>query len=185
MSGKRAQKSAEEARLNQRFRALENRLVGCKMVPSLNPTTFVERPWNSWTFESSKVTSAAFETVTTTVLDVLTQIATKNSLTAIEKCKIKVVNCKIWLTAKDLLFPDLECNFFEISGDLSAPQNPRSVQRDKGTLNMPAKCGYAYPIVDSKDIVSIDEGARKIASGLAVALNSEVTTRIRVLWQSS
>lgn len=173
-----------DAKINQQIRQLAKRLEGHKCSLSSNPGTFVERPWNSWTYERSGTVNTEFLVNSTTILDVLNQVSAKNSV-PVEKLRIKVQSCGVWaIVSATLLALDLEVTFYELAGSGTVAQYPRSVQRDKGTLNLPAKCGYVYPMRDTKDIFGMDSGTRKIVDTASLA-QTVVTVRIHVLWQSS
>jgi len=172
--------------VDQRFRNLERRLTGHKTVPATNPPAFVQLPWNSWTFERTDNSTSDLQGFNITVGDILTQIRSRLQLSDGADIRIKVQSSQIWLTAANLIFPDLEATFYELSGEsTSTDQNPRSVQRDKGTLNMPARCGYMYPSADKREIVGANQSTLIVANGIATTSGSDITFRIQVLWQSS
>lgn len=168
-------------------RRLENRVSGHRFTPSPFPTTFVERPWNSWTFERSAVTSAASEASLISVTDIVNQIRSRCAIAAEgNNILIKVQSASAWVTAGGaLIYPDLECVFYELSSASTSDQAIRSQQRDKGTLNMPAKAGYMYPMSDQKEILSADDSNIFIFSAIAGDTGSIITTRVHLLWQSS
>lgn len=170
----------------QRIRMLERRLTGHKTVPALNPPAFVQLPWNSWTFERLETTNTDLQGVSITVGDVLTQIRSRLLLQDGADIRIKVHSAQIWCTAAGLIYPDLESAFYELSGETSAvTQQPRSTQRDKGTLNMPARCGYQYPSSDKREILDVNSSGLIIMNGIATSSGSDLTFRCQVLWQSS
>merc|ERR1711998_110199 len=131
---------ARRPTVDQRFRMLERRLTGHKTVPATNPPAFVQLPWNSWTFERTDNTTSDLQGFNITVGDVLTQIRSRLQISDTADLRIKVQSSQIWCTASGLIFPDLEATFYELTGETTSTlQYPRSVQRDKGTLNMPAR----------------------------------------------
>lgn len=164
-------------------RRLTNRMMGHSFTPSMEPTAFVQKPWNSWTFERTDTTTAQLEAVLVTVGNIITQIQGRNGLSTDNKIVLKIQDAVIWCTAAGLIQPDIECTFYELNEKTVLPQQPRSIQRDLGTLNRPAKCGYRFPLADSKEIIFEDEAALLVTSAVAVAEGSLVTTRLHVLWQ--
>lgn len=172
--------------VNQRFRELERRLTGHKTVPAINPPAFVQLPWNSWTFERTETTSSDLQGFNITVNDVLGQIKSRLLLGDGADVRIKVQACQIWVTASGLLLPDLEATFYELVGQ-STPTNqyPRSTQRDIGTLNMPARCGYQYPSADKREVLGAPDSGLIISNGVATSSGSNLTFRVQVLWQAS
>jgi len=172
--------------VNQRFRQLERRLTGHKTVPATNPTAFVQLPWNSWTFERLETTTANLQGINITVSDILAQIRSRVLLDANADIRIKVQSAQIWCTASTLVYPDLEATFYELVGEsTSTNQYPRSTQRDKGTLNMPARCGYNYPSADKREVLGAPESGLIVSTGVATDTGSNLTFRVHVLWQSS
>lgn len=163
-------------------------MTGHKTVPANNPTAFVQRPWNSWTYEKFETTTGDLQTVSITVNDITNNIRGRCAISAEgNKLQLKILSSQIWCTASSLTYPDLEAAFFEVQGDTPLTQQIRSLQRDKGTLNMPAKAGYVFPTVDQRDIVG-DLGnilnSLKICEGTATESGSNLTFRVQVLWQS-
>lgn len=171
----------------QAVRNLERRMTGHKTVPANNPPAFVQRPWNSWTFERLETTDANLQGVNITVGDVIDQIRTKCAIAAQgNQILIKIQSSQIWCTASGLIYPDLDAAFYELAGETtSTDQNERSSQRDKGTLNMPAKVGYVYPSTDRKDILNVNDRSLIICNGIATEAGSNLTFRVQVLWISS
>jgi len=163
---------------------MDHRISGVKYTPAYDPPTFVERPWNSWTFSRTDFTTATFESVPITISDIMTQIAGRLGVDA-DRLVVKIQRAAVWCTVADVLLqPDLSCSFYEVSEKTVTPQMARSSQRDLGTLNRPAKCGYVYPMVDQKEIVYKAEDALLVVNSVAAAIGSRVTTRVNVLWNS-
>lgn len=169
------------------IRALERRITGHRTVPAMNPPAFVQRPWNSWTFERLETTTEAFQGFNITVNDVITQIRGKCAIAAEgNQILIKVRSAQIWCTASSLIYPDVDAAFYELAGETdSIEQNERSAKRDKGTLNAPARVGYVFPTADQKDILGSSRGGLIICNAVATQANSNLTFRVQVLWQSS
>lgn len=187
MSNRARMQPARQQTTQASIRALEKRLTGHKTTPSINPTSFVQLPWNSWTFERTDVTAAAFETVEITVNDILSQIRARIGLLADGDLRVKVQSAQVWNTSTTpLLLPDTSVLFYEIATPATvAEQYPRSTQRDIGTLNMPARIGYTYPSADKREILGATQSAYKVVSAEAVTAGSNVTVRIQVLWQAT
>jgi hypothetical protein len=121
-----------------------------------------------------------------TVGDLASQIRTKCAIAETgNQILIKVQTASAWVTAAGLVYPDLQAVFYELSSASSTDQSIRSEQRDKGTLNMPAKAGYMYPMSDQKEILGNDDSGMLIVSAIAGDAGSIITTRVHLLWQSS
>jgi hypothetical protein len=172
--------------VDQRFRQLERRLTGHKTTPATNPTAFVQLPWNNWTFERTDITTSDLQGFNITVSDIVTQIRSRVQLADTADLRIKVISSQIWCTASSLIQPDLEATFYELAGQTTAvSQFPRSTQRDLGTLNMPARCGYTFPSSDKREVLGTPESQLIIANGVAASTGSNLTFRVQILWQSS
>jgi len=166
----------------QEFRNMEHRMTGARYVPKPDPPTFVEKPWNSWTFNRTSVTSADEQSDPITVADIITQISNKLAINA-DRLVVKIQRAAVWCTAAStLLQPDLSCSFYEVSEKTVTPQMARSEQRDLGTLNRPAKCGYIYPMVDQKEIIYKAEEQLLVVNAIAETSGSLITARVHVLW---
>jgi len=172
-----------------RMRNMERRMMGHKTTPAMNPTAFVELPWNSYTFERTNLTTDASPTTTITVLDILTQLVNRVGLSTSPDAvvRIKIRSAQVWCTvAGTLVHPDLKVEFFELAGEATTgSQQPRSTQRDLGTLNMPAKVGYRFPLADNKEILAASDAALKVMTSQVAETGSELTSRIQILWQST
>lgn len=170
--------------------ALRHEVTGCKMRPQANPPAYVQRPWNSWTFQRTDVTTAQFETVFITVGSIIDQIRGRCNINTTgsgdigNQISIRIQMSQVWVTASGLILPDMEVQFFELNPN-DTNQQIRYTQRDVGTLNMPAKCGYRYPMNDTKEVLSDGDSTLNVVATAAQATGSEVTHRIKVLWRSS
>lgn len=170
--------------------ALRRELMGHPIVPAPNPQMYVQRPWNSWTFQRTDFTTAAFEAVGVTVKDIQDQIRGRCNINPEgatgdgNQISLRILTAHVWVTAASLILPDMETTFFELNPNDTA-QSIRYTQRDVGTLNMPAKCGYAYPLNDSKEVFDSNDEALNVVATTPAAIGSQVTHRIQVLWRSS
>jgi hypothetical protein len=132
------------------------------------------------------VTSTAAEALVIRVSDVISQIRSKCAIAESgNQILIKVQSAMCWVTAAGLIYPDLQAVFYELSSASTSSQSIRSQQRDKGTLNLPARAGYVFPMSDSKEILAGDDGNTTIVSGIADTPGSIITARVSILWQSS
>jgi hypothetical protein len=179
-------------------RRLQNHLTGQMITPPDHPRTFVQIPWNSWTFERSVLTDQAEQpSLLITVADIQSQIRLKCATKGVSEGNqllIKVQSACGWATAASLIYPDLEATFYELttptvkdvnSNLLRATQSIRSYQRDKGTLQLPAKAGYSFPLADQKEILGNDDATMRIISCIPGDKGLILTARVHVLWQST
>jgi len=179
-----------DARLAMRITTLEHKLNGRKTIPQDNPPAYVALPWNSFTYERTQEAGQAGAVQSTTVQDVLAQVAARVCLAdtppRVADVRVKVLGCQTWgIVGGTLLVPEILAEFFELSGETVTTQRPRSSQRDIGTLQKPAKAGYVFPIQDQREIVADDNVNLRIANVTAIYAGMNLTTRIQVLWQSS
>ena len=184
--GRSGRANAGRNTVHQQIRNLERRLTGHKTIPAANPPAFVQVPWNSWTFEREEQTTTDLQGYQITVGDILTQIKARLGLGDQSGVRIKVQSSQVWCTAASLIYPDVEGAFYELVGETqSINQSVRSTQRDKGTLNMPARVGYLFPSADRREILGSSEQSLIIVNAVASSAQSRVTFRVQVLWNSN
>lgn len=164
-------------------------MLGHKIVPTANPPVYVERPWNSYTFQRTDTTTGDLEAVEINVGDIVTNLRGRLNINPVgqgdvgNEISLKIQEARVWCTAPGLVLPDLETTFYEIS--YNGSQSARHTQRDQGTLNMPAKVGYAWPIADSKEVLGSGDLTKLVCVSRATDTGSAVTHRVHILWRSS
>jgi len=187
------------AQLLTKVNNLERRMRGFRSVPQDNPPAFVALPWNSFTFERTDTSTDQSLLSVVTVGNILTQVAAKcalqveSGLTRDANVRIKVISAQVWGTVgSNLTVPDMIVRFYEFNGGASLPnitrQQVRDQQRDLGTLNKPAKCGYHFPSSDRQEILSEDSAGDndlKILDVQSAEAGLNLTMRVQILWQSS
>jgi len=161
---------------------------GAKIVPSMNPSTFVARPWNSWTFEQAYGLTTTITTVQVTAGDIVTNIRNALNISAAGQAGIaNTINIKVqvaycWnIGSANTENPECRALFYEINGGNGSI---RSEQRDRGTISVPAKCGYQYPVSDQREVLGSGDASRLIFQATGDE-NSTLVLRAHVLWQSS
>lgn len=170
------------AALRQAQNAQRIAMFGTRTVPPPVPRPFVQYPWNTWTYEANFVTATASEVFKVTVAELTADLQDKCSIDATD-VKIKVQSSQVWCIASGLVYPSLQADFYELNGGSSNAASIRSTQADKGTLNMPAKAGYKYPVSDAKDVLNADDATLNIVAASAVDVGSNLTFRVHFLWQ--
>lgn len=188
--GRRAPRGAARPVTRTELRALRRDLTGHKTVPPPIPTTFVQLPWNNWTFERASASQASGSFTEITVQDVIDQIVNRIGIKDTDpkaQVRIKVQSAQAYVTADGLTYPDVETEFYELAGQTTGVvQYPRSIQRDKGTLNMPARTGFTYSLADRREILGAPEGTLKVLKATdSSGQGSTVTVRVHVLWCST
>jgi len=173
--------------LRQRVNAEHRRNDGAKQVPRLTPPQYVKLPWNSYTFSTTYQTGTAFpNSIDIAVSNVRNDIVTRMGLTGSPgKVLLKIQSAQVWQVATGTGFqePNMRCWFYEIDPD-APTYSFRSEQADHGTLNRPARCGYQYPLRDSKQILSSSNDTHVLLR-VATVPNEDMgnlTIRVRVLW---
>lgn len=168
------------------IRRLKHDIMGHEIVPPQDPTSFVELPWNSWTYERTDRTTSDDSGDNVSVQNIIDQLRSRVGLSSTAVVRIKIQSARIWCTSVGPSFPhpDLRGIFYEVNGQ-SGSATARSTQRDVGTLNAPARVGYQYPIDDRKEVLTFTDAATQISGYVAVGSGSEVTSRVQVLWQST
>jgi len=188
--GPQSGSSPSNAQLAARLTGMERKLNGRKTIPQDNPPAYVALPWNSFTYEKTQTAGQPLAVQSTTVQEIISQVVARCGLAdtppRVADVRVKVLGCQVWGTVGGtLLVPEILAEFFEISGESATTQRPRSSQRDIGTLNKPAKAGYAFPVADQREIVADDLVALRVADVTAIKQGMELTTRVQILWQSS
>lgn len=170
--------------LQQRLNAQKVSTMGAKMVPSPVPRAFVQFPWNAWTFEDSLDVSSSEQILEITFAKIASQFQQKLGISGSLSLRIKVQSAQVWCTASGLAYPQMQADFYEIGGNSANAASVRSSQADKGTLNMPARAGYIYPVSDSKDVLNSGEsGLNIVAAKTQLTTGATLTIRVQVLWQ--
>lgn len=179
------------ARMNQRLNNLKIQTNGTKFTPANNPPDYVEIPWNQYTWERTDVNDSNLEILPITVENIINQI--RNRLNISDQgiaetgnvIKLRILDVASWGTAavQTTGIPDLKMRVYELNP--SDALTARTTLRDVGTLNMPAKLGYKFPVTDSRQILSDVDGAIQIATLQPATVGTRVTTRVHVLWKST
>jgi hypothetical protein len=168
-------------------RAAQSRDHGKKLVPATRPPQIVRLPWNSYTFSATYALSSTATKVEITVGNIRTQIRDRMGMGTSAVIGLKVNSAYAWNTSVGPAFaqPSMESLFWELTTDSGGSYKVRSEQYDHGTLNIPARGGYLYPLTDRKEVHGIQNDSHVIASFVTPAVVSKVTVRIMVLWNSS
>jgi len=176
--------------LRQRVNAEHRRNDGAKLVPRLTPPQYVSLPWNSYTYSSTWATSdTSLNSIDITVGSIRQSIIAKMGLAgAPGRVLLKIQSAQCWqvATGSGLSEPNLRVWFYEIDPD-APTYNFRSEQADHGTLNRPARCGYQYPLRDSKQVMSGSNDTHVLLRAKTVANENmgNITIRVKVLWLCS
>jgi hypothetical protein len=103
------------------------------------------------------------------------------------RISLKVNSAYGWNTATGGSFaqPSMEGLFWELTTDSGGSYSVRSEQYDHGTLNIPARVGYLYPLTDRKEVHTSSNDSHIVARFVVPAStggNGNVTVRVHVLW---
>jgi len=167
-------------------RASARRDQGHKVVPALRPPQIVRLPWNSFTFSATYQTSSS-STVTVNIGAIRNQIVSFMGLTgASGRVALKIQSAACWCTSVGPGFfqPSIEGLYWElIPVSTGEVYNVRSEQYDHGTLNIPARTGYVWPLADRKEIHSPETDSHVVCKFTTPTnSNLNVTVRVHVLW---
>jgi hypothetical protein len=165
---------------------LRQEVEGRAYKPPNDPPSFVTRPWNSMVYE--KIATTVGENVGYTIADtdILSELKARFNLSDSSVPVFKVQRASIWTvsTGPSFPLPSLDAVFYELTGVGTGGSVARSDQRDKGTLNRPAKAGYTYPLPDQKEISAKGDATQNICAGIAGGAGSRMIFHIHVLWKS-
>lgn len=168
------------------IRAAQGRDAGKKLVPALRPPQIVRLPWNSFTFSATYATTSSSE-ITVSIGSIRGQIVALMGLNnAPGVISMKVNSAYAWNTAAGgLAQPSLQGLFWELRTDSGGSYSVRSEQYDHGTLNVPARVGYLYPLSDRKEVHTVANDSHVVAKFTVPSgslPNGNITVRINVLW---
>lgn len=172
------------------IRAAQHRDAGKKLVPALRPPQIVRLPWNSYTFSATYATVSS-QTINITIGVIRNQIAQRMGITGTAgQISLKVNSAYAWNTSVGPNFsqPSLEGLFWELSTDSGGSYSVRSEQYDHGTLNIPARVGYLYPLTDRKEVhtpANDQHLAARFVVPASASGSGNVTVRVHVLWNSA
>lgn len=128
---------------------------GHKIKPEMMCPSFATHPWNPFTYSVTFEGTPDARVITTA--QIVTYLRGKLGLESTAELPIKLEKARVWCVSKGSGFgyPILLAQFYELqaSGSTSL-QNARMDIRDHGTLNMPAKAGYLWPLQDRKEVIS-------------------------------
>lgn len=154
------------------------------------PSPFVQKPWNYWVFEvTNPVGVPAPGRLDISTNKVITQIRKKVDIRDGVNIRIKVLRTEGWaMCGTELVLPRLQAQFFDLSPSRAAAQGfARNNQASVGNWSEPAKCGYDYPEVDRRQILSSTTGTANdivICSYTGIEVGTQVTARVYCVWQS-
>ena len=168
------------------IRAAQGRDAGHKLVPALRPPQIIRLPWNSYTFSATFATTSS-SVISVSIGSIRGQIIAQMGLTgAPGTISLKVNSAYAWNTAAGgLAQPSLQGLFWELRTDSGGSYSVRSEQYDHGTLNIPARVGYLYPLSDRKEVHTSSNDSHvvcKFAVPSGSLPNGNVTVRVQVLW---
>lgn len=166
---------------------LEHRMNGHRVVPSNDPPTFVQRPWNSYTFNRSAAATQDGDFVNVEVDDLFTQIISNCGLDTTATLEIKVLRGYVWCATNGPTFtsPVLVAQFYEGSVSSAGTTAVRSDQRDVGTLSRPAKAGYVWPINEQRNVFIKGGTSVPIIGATALEAGCLITVRVHLLWRAT
>lgn len=175
--------------VRQMIRGAQSRDSGKKLVPALRPPQIVRLPWNSFTFSATYSTDSASE-ITVSIGSIRGQINSIMGLVgAPGTISLKVNSAYGWNTAAgSLAQPSLQGLFWELRTDSGGSYSVRSEQYDHGTLNVPARCGYLWPLSDRKEVhtsANDNHVVAKFTVPSGALPNGNITVRVNVLWNSA
>jgi len=173
--------------VNSAIRRNERHDRGQLITPSPFPPKFTVFPWNSYTYSVTyDVVTGTSENVTTTEIKARLRAAMGLESDAVITMKIERV--RVWNTSvgsasgASFSMPNISVRYFELSGGTSQPRSLRQEDRDHGTLNMPAKSGYVWPLRDRCEVLSNSENITLCSiDGYA---GTKCVVMVNLLWRS-
>jgi len=179
----RGRGSATQRQINASIRRNERQDRGQTFTPSLMPPSFARVPWNSFTFSATYAGGATINITSATIRDYCRSLCGISNTATVA---IKVEKARIWNIATGgtdgFSMPNIAASFYELTLNNSNVQNVRQLESDHGTLNMPARVAYIWPIGDRSEILSNAESLTVLTT--YGATGSSVVIMINFLWRS-
>jgi len=153
------------------------------MRMSNNPSPFVKLPWYKFTYENDLIPTAG-QITKETIADIIFQIRQRLEFKDDAKIRIKISNAKVWSTAgaASLAVPQIVCSYYNLS-TLQVSEYPRAQLRDSGTLNMPAKTSFKWPVTDKTTILDDTQATREVVA-VSNANSNNLAVRINLWFQT-
>jgi len=173
--------------VKQQISRLDHRMTGRKLVPRADPPAFVQRPWNSWTYNSTSLGTDQGSQLLVETKTIIDQIIKNCGLNNTAVVELKVIRAYCWCSATGPGFPSqvLQTLYYEGSVSSAGTTAVRSDQRDVGTLSRPARTGYEWPINEQRNVFIKGGTSTALVTAIALEANSSLTVRVHCLWRGS
>jgi len=178
-----------KAPLRREMVLLNRRMMGARLIPKSDPPAFIQRPWNTWTFEQT-TTGTTNDKLETSSKSIINQIIASTGLDSTAIVEIKVLDAYAWLSANSsssgvIERTVLDTRYYEGSVSAAGTSAIRSDQRDVGTLTQPARTGYMWPANEQRNIFIKGGTETPLTQNTIILGPGTLTVRIHVLWRSS
>lgn len=172
--------------LESQIRRLRHQMTGHTVVPSADPSAFVQRPWNQWTFEITSAADEGGSTLDITTEQISNQIYNKCGLASTAILEIKILDGYAWGATRATEFkpPVMDVHFYELEVSSAGTSGVRQYIRDVGTIQRPARAGYVYPVTDSRNVFIRGETNTPVMKVTSLAEYMTLTARCHVLWKA-
>jgi len=157
--GRNSRQSNVSRTVNAAVRREARHDAGQVFTPSLLPPDFARIPWHPFTFSATFAGDSATGIITSNTLrgTIIGICGIANTA----KVEIKVERARAWNISKGgtdgFNMPNLVTKYFELATNQNGTQSVRVFRNDHGTLNMPARTGYVWPLRDRCEVLSNDE----------------------------
>jgi len=182
----RGRGSATHRIVNNAIRRNERHDRGQLITPSPFPPKFSVFPWNSYTYSTSYfVVTGTTNAITTT--EIKARLRAAMGLESDAVITMKIERCRVWnisigssTTGTNFAMPNISVRYFELSS--SATPSLRQEDRDHGSLNMPAKSGYVWPLTDRVEVLANSENIT--LCNIDGYTGTECVVLVNLLWRS-
>jgi len=173
--------------VNNAIRRNERHDRGQLISPTPYPPKFAVFPWNSYTYSTSfKATTGTTISIGTDDLKARLRAALGFKDDAL--LTLKIERARVWCisigdaASNSFAMPNLTVRYLELSSNALGVSSLRQEDRDHGTLNMPAKSGYVWPLRDRCEVFSNSENKNfcLVESYTGV----EVVVMVNFLWRA-
>jgi len=151
--------------------------AGQSFTPSVLPPDFARVPWHPFTFSATFAGDGQDGTISaTTIRSTVIGICGISNTGRVE---MKIDRARVWNISKGgtdgFSMPNLVTKFYELTPNDSGTQAVRCYRNDHGTLNMPARTGYVWPLRDRSEVLTSDD------NGDVMTMNGPTGTNVVVM----
>lgn len=176
-------RTRERTAAERKIAQLETDVKGRAYKPGPDPPSYPTRAWVPITVELQHVCTGDSTGTNIAVSAVIAEIKARYAVTGQVACRIH--KAAVWAISAGPSFPKpgLEADFYEIDNQTSSAIARRRT-RDIGTIQMPARAGFIYPMVDQREIATATEENKLIVAATGNLKDTILVFQIKATFYS-